>query len=194
MADSYTNAPPNGSKLLRLAKDQWLFPKTVAAVVGGFVVLVFAFTPSIYLPSLRNTPEALSAKAEQLVNEKKFEEAIEVYEEVKRMEPPRQEVFVRAERNIQKIKELIKLREKQGREDADIEEVGGGAAEETDEGDDDTSGEEEASEQDQPAGDEKAPEARPVTIKGADEGLELEELDKQPDAEESSGEPDLTID
>ena len=194
MADSHTDASPNGSKLSRLAKDQWLFPKSIAAVLGGFVVLVFALSPSIYLPSLRNTPEALSAKAEQLANEKKFEEAIEAYNEVLRFEERRLDVFSRADRNIQKIKELMRLREKQGHEDAEIEEVGGGAAEETDEDDEDASDEEETSEEEEPDADEKAPETQPVTTKGADEREELEELEKQPDAEERSGEPDLTID
>jgi len=191
MADSHTDASPNGSKLSQLAKDQWLFPKSIAAVFGSFVVLVLVLSPSIYLPSLRNTPEAWADKGEQLANEKKFEEAIEAYTEVLRFEETRLDIFSRADRNIQKIKELMRLREKQGHESAEIEEVGGGAAEETDEDDEDASDEEEAPEDKEPAGDEKAP---PITTKGADEGRALEELEKQPDAEERSGEPDLTID
>ena len=64
----------------------------------------------------------------------------------------------------------------------------------TDEDDEETSDEEEASEEEEPDADEKAPETQPVTTKAADEGRALEDLEKQPDAEERSGEPDLTID
>jgi len=196
MADAYTGSPQE-SRLSQLAKDQWLFPKVVAAISLCFVILVVILSPSIYLPSLKNTPEALSEKAERLADEKRFEDAIDLYQQVLRFEAPRLAIFARAERNIQKIKELMRLREKEGTEDASIEEVGGVEGEEGAEGEETSGEEEEPGKEEKPDAKEKPEKPKPPPLKiDTETGTgAIKELDKEPDAKEKpDAEPDLRID
>lgn len=110
-------------KLTGSSSGSWLFYKSIACVLGGLVVLVAILSPSWYLSSWRNTKEAWFERAEKLLKEEKLDEAIEAYEKVRGFEKKRERVFVIAESNIRKIKELQRIQEEDGGESGDLEEA-----------------------------------------------------------------------
>jgi hypothetical protein len=88
----------------------WLFVKTLVGVAVGFGVLVVLASPQIYIPSMRDTPQSCFKRAQDHVEKKEFDAAIEDYQRVLEFEAPRKSVFVKAER---KIKDLQQLKEAQ---------------------------------------------------------------------------------
>jgi tetratricopeptide (TPR) repeat protein len=73
-----------------------------AAVVHAVIVL--AFSPKLFVGGEEDSPEALLAKARKLVEEQKYEEAMETYQRVIALKPQTPLVFVDAEKEIRDVR------------------------------------------------------------------------------------------
>ncbi|MFP4028079.1 MAG: tetratricopeptide repeat protein [Candidatus Brocadiia bacterium] len=78
------------------------------SVTIAFGALVLALSPSLYLPSMRDTPNAWMQKAQKHVEKKEYQQAISAFQKVLDKEPPRKSVFVKAEGKIKNLKEILK--------------------------------------------------------------------------------------
>lgn len=103
--------------------NRLLFVKVILGVAAGFAVVVVGLSPRIYLGS-RDTPEALAERARQLLEDQQYDKAIAVYQQILRMEKPRERAFVEAERAIPRIRELKGLGQQDGVGEGESEENG----------------------------------------------------------------------
>ena len=87
----------------------WRFIKTVVGVTIGLGVVVAAGTPSLYLSSLRETPEEWFKRADQHVENRELDKALALFQKILEAEPPRQRIYVDAERKIKSIQQLQQL-------------------------------------------------------------------------------------